>query len=118
MLIRLTGEILRISNTLQATEFGFVSEFPKTKTKKSFLDEVREFFAETDGGAVPLGSAAAALGVGKKRLYDLVASGHVNSVRFRNPGCSQSIILVSLAEIDRLHEEGLPVIKQGRPKKT
>jgi hypothetical protein len=117
-LIRLTGEILRISNTLQATEFGFVSEFPQSKTKKSFLDEVREFFAETDGGAVPLGSAAAALGVGKKRLYDLVASGHVNSVRFRNPGCSQSIILVSLAEIDRLHEEGLPVIKQGRPKKT
>ena len=102
----------------QTQEFGFTSEFPREKTKASFLDEVRDFFKETDGGAVPIGSAAAALGVQKRRLYDLITMDLVNSVQFTNPDASKPIILVPLKEIDRLHREGIPKPKMGRPSKV
>ena len=102
---------------VQTKEFSFTSEFPRQKTKASFLDEVRDFFKETDGGAVPIGSAAAALGIPKRRLYTLITMDLVNSVQFVNPDASQPTILVPLKEIDRLHREGIPKPKMGRPKK-
>ena len=98
-------------------EFGFTTQFPREKTKAGFLDEVREFFKETDGGAVPIGSAATALGIKKRRLYDLIAMDLVNSVEFTNPDAKQPTILVPLKEIDRLHKEGIPKAKMGRPRK-
>ena len=99
-------------------EFGFTSEFPREKTKAGFLDEVREFFKETDGGAVPIGSAAAALGIEKRRLYDLVVMDLVNSVEFVTPNCKRPTILVPLKEIERLHADGIPKPKMGRPRKS
>ena len=102
----------------QTQEFGFTSEFPREKTKASFLDEVRDFFQETDGGAVPIGSAAAALGIQKRRLYDLITMDLVNSVQFTNPDSKNPTILVPLKEIDRLHKEGIPKPKIGRPSKA
>ena len=98
-------------------EFGFTTQFPREKTKAGFLDEVRQFFQETDGGAVPIGSAAAALGIQKRRLYDLITMDLVNSVQFTNPDSKHPTILVPLKEIDRLHREGVPKPKMGRPRK-
>ena len=87
------------------------------KKLNKFLDEVKEFFKETDGGAVPIGSAAAALGIQKRRLYDLIDMDLVNSVQFTNPDSKHPTILVPLKEIDRLHTEGVPKPKMGRPRK-
>lgn len=99
-------------------EFGFASEFPREKTKLGFLDEVKEFFKETDGGAVPIGSAAAALGIEKRRLYDLINYKLVSSVEFVTPNCKRPTVLVPLKEIERLHRDGLPKPKMGRPAKS
>ena len=100
------------------TEFGFVNEFPRVKTKEGFLSEVREFFKETKGGAVPIGSAAAALGIQKRRMYRFVERGVVESVEFTTPGAKQPTILVPIQEIDRLHREGVPPAKSGPTKKV
>jgi len=99
-------------------EFGFTSEFPRERTQLKFLDEVKEFFKETDGGAVPIGSAASALGIEKRRLYDLINYDLVRSVEFLTPNCKRPTVLVPLTEIDRLHREGIPKPKMGRPKKV
>jgi hypothetical protein len=99
-------------------EFGFTSEFPREKTKLGFLDEVKEFFKETNGGAVPIGSAAAALGIEKRRLYHLIDYDLVHSVEFVTPNCKRPTVLVPLKEIERLHNEGIPKPKMGRPKKS
>ena len=99
-------------------EFGFTSEFPREKTKLGFLDEVKEFFNETEGGAVPIGSAAAALGIQKRRLYDLIDMDLVNSVEFVTPNCKRPTVLVPLKEIERLHQNGIPKPKMGRPAKS
>ena len=82
------------------------------------MDEVKEFFNETEGGAVPIGSAAAALGIQKRRLYDLIDMDLVNSVEFVTPGSKQPTILVPLKEIERLHTQGIPKPKMGRPRKS
>ena len=102
----------------QTQEFGFTSEFPREKTKLTFLDEVKEFFKETDGGAVPVGSAAAALGIQTRRLYDLIDYDLVQSVEFLTPNCKKPCVLVPLKEIERLHRDGLPKPKMGRPRKS
>ena len=99
-------------------EFGFTSEFPREKTKLGFLDEVKEFFKETNGGAVPIGSAAAALGIEKRRLYDLINYDLVSSVEFVTPNCKRPTVLVPLKEIERLHNDGIPKPKMGRPTKS
>ena len=99
-------------------EFGFASEFPREKTKLGFLDEVKEFFKETNGGAVPIGSAAAALGIEKRRLYHLIDYDLVHSVEFVTPNCKRPTVLVPLKEIERLHRDGIPKPKMGRPAKS
>ena len=105
-----------MSSTTQ--EFGFTTQFPREKTKLGFLDEVKEFFNETEGGAVPIGSAAAALGIQKRRLYDLIDMDLVNSVEFVTPNCKRPTVLVPLKEIERLHSQGIPTPKMGRPRKS
>ena len=99
-------------------EFGFTSQFPREKTKLGFLDEVKEFFKETDGGAVPVGSAAAALGIETRRLYHLIDYDLVQSVEFVTPNCKRPTVLVPLKEIERLHQDGIPKPKMGRPAKS
>ena len=99
-------------------EFGFTSQFPREKTKLGFLDEVKEFFNETDGGAVPVGSAAAALGIETRRLYHLIDYDLVQSVEFLTPNCKRPTVLVPLKEIERLHQNGIPKPKMGRPTKS
>ena len=99
-------------------EFGFTSQFPREKTKLGFLDEVKEFFNETDGGAVPVGSAAAALGIETRRLYHLIDYDLIQSVEFITPNCKRPTVLVPLKEIERLHKDGIPKPKMGRPRKS
>ena len=36
------------------TEFDFVSSLPQKKTRKGLIAQVRAFWQETDGGAIPV----------------------------------------------------------------
>ena len=103
---------------VQIQEFDFAQSIPSSKLTATFLDEVRDFFKNTDGGAVPIGSAASALGISKTKMYDLYRLGHVDAIEFATPESKYKTILVPLKEIDRIHRDGIPKAKQGRPKKT
>ena len=51
-------------------ELAFAKDLEKKP--KSFIAQVKEFFTETDGGAIPVSAAAVALGVSRQRVAELI----------------------------------------------
>jgi hypothetical protein len=51
-------------------ELAFAKDL-ETKPK-SFISQVKDFWKETDGGAIPVAAAAAALGVSRQRVAELI----------------------------------------------
>ena len=51
-------------------ELAFAKDL-ETKPK-SFISQVKDFWKETDGGAIPVSAAAAALGVSRQRVAELI----------------------------------------------
>ena len=42
----------------QSMEFAFLSDTPQRKTKEGLISQVKRFWKETDGGAIPVALAA------------------------------------------------------------
>lgn len=81
-----------------------------------FLKQVKQFFKETDGGAVPTSVACAVLGIDSKQLYRLIE-------KEKNcPGTGlrawkfNKTLLICAKDIDRIADEPKP--KRGRPPKA
>ena len=81
-----------------------------------FLKQVKNFFKETDGGAVPTSVACAVLGIKSAALYRLIEK------EKQNPGTGlrawkfNKTLLICAKDIDRIADEPKP--KRGRPPKT
>ena len=94
----------------QATqEFSFVSETPQKKTRKSLLSQVRQFWSETDGGAIPIPLAAKMLNMSPETIRKYVKNGKVREFRFGKQA------LVQIDDLEALLD--LPKAVGGRPKK-
>lgn len=82
--------------------------------KPGFFKQVKQFFKETDGGAVPVSVAAVALGHSRQYIYELIKR------EIEEPGTGlrakkfNNTVLVYAKDIDRLADQ--PKAKRGRPK--
>ena len=81
-----------------------------------FLSQVKSFFKQTDGGAVPTSVAKVVLGIDSKQLYRLIEK------EKQNPGTGlrawkfNKTLLICAKDIDRIADA--PKRKPGRPPKT
>ena len=81
----------------------------------SFLQQVKAFWNDTDGGAVPVSMATKLTGLSKQRVHQLIAQ------EVKNPGTGlrakrwQNTILVYIKDIEDYWDR--PKNKGGRPKK-
>ena len=91
-------------------EFDFVSSLPQKKTRKGLIAQVREFWKETDGGAIPVALAAKILKCSPQGIYKYIKNGKIRGHRFNNT------VLVSVRDVEALLD--VPRDVGGRPKKT
>lgn len=91
------------------TEFDFVSSLPQKKTRKGLIAQVKQFWAETDGGAVPIGLAAKMVGRSNQTITRWVDKGKLRAFKYGKQ------VLVQIDDLERLLDE--PVDKGGRPRK-
>lgn len=84
----------------EAATLPFYNKLQKVerKPKESLLAQIRRFKEETDGGAIPPYMAAAALGVSKQRIADLIKRGKLRAYDFNGKP------LVSVKDIDKYDE--------------
>ena len=90
-------------------EFAFTSELPKRKTKETFIQGVKRFFKETDGGAIPVSLACKILKCSDVTLYRWIEKGKIRGHKFNKT------VLVSVADVEAMLD--MPRDKGGRPKK-
>lgn len=92
-----------------ATEFAFTSEMPRKKTRRSLLSQVKQFWKDTDGGAIPIPLAAKMLRMSPESIRRYVKNGKVRSFTFGKQ------VLVQIDDLEALLD--LPKDKGGRPPK-
>ncbi len=97
-------------DTATTTEFAFTSELPKKKTRVSLLAQVRQFWKETDGGAIPIPLAAKMIRRSPETIRNWVAKGKLRSFTFGKQ------VLVQIDDLEALLDE--PTDKGGRPPKA
>ena len=61
----------------QAMEFGFTAELPQRKTKEGLISQVKRFWKETDGGAIPVALAAKILKCSPQGIYKYIKNGKI-----------------------------------------
>ena len=83
----------------QAMEFGFTAELPQRKTKEGLISQVKRFWKETDGGAIPVALAAKILKCSPQGIYKYIKNGKIRGHRFNNT------VLVSVQDVKRLLDE-------------
>ena len=91
-------------------EFGFTSELPKRKTKDGLISQIKRFWSETEGGAIPVSLACKILKTSPSTINGWIKSGKINAYKFNKT------VLVSINDVERLLDE--PRDKGGRPRKT
>ena len=94
----------------QSLEFSFLADTPQRKTREGLISQVKRFWKETDGGAIPVALAAKILKCSPQGIYKYIKNGKLRGHRFNQT------ILVSVQDVERLLDE--PKSKGGRPKKT
>ena len=92
------------------TEFAFASEMPRKKTRLSLLDQVKKFWKDTDGGAIPIPLAAKMLRLSPETIRNYVKKGKVRSFTFGKQ------VLVQIDDLEALLD--MPKDKGGRPPKA
>ena len=80
-----------------------------------FFKQVRAFFKETDGGAVPVSVARVALGYSHAQIYRLIEKEKESPGTGLRAWKFNKTVLISAKDIDRLIEQPKPKI--GRPRK-
>ena len=90
-------------------EFGFTSELPQKKTKTGLIAQIKSFWKETQGGAIPVPLACKILKCSDVTIYRYIKSGKLNGYKFNKT------VLVSINDVEKLLDE--PKNKGGRPVK-
>lgn len=93
-------------------------EFMETveERKPGFFKQVKQFFKETDGGAVPVSLACKATGLSKARVYQLIEEEKESPGTGLRAWKFNGTVLVSAKDIDRVASAPKP--KRGRPPKS
>ncbi len=91
-------------------EFGFLADTPQRKTNAGLIAQVKRFWKETDGGAIPVALAAKILKCSPQGIYKYIKNGKIRGHRFNNT------VLVSVQDVERLLDQPRDV--GGRPKQT
>lgn len=94
----------------QVEEFNFVSELPQAKTRKGLFSEVKRFFKDTDGGAIPVMLAAKMCKVDQSTIRAWIEKGKIRGYKFK------STVLVNIQDLEALLDK--PRDKGGRPAKA
>ena len=71
----------------QSMEFGFLADTPQRKTKEGLISQVKRFWKETDGGAIPVALAAKILKCSPQGIYKYIKNGKIRGHRFNNTVC-------------------------------
>lgn len=99
-----------MQSTLEYTqEFGFTSELPRKESKTGLIAQIKEFWKETDGGAIPVPLAQKILKCSDVTIYRYIKSGKLHGYKFNKT------VLVSINDVEKLLDE--PKNKGGRPLK-
>ena len=91
------------------TEFDFVSSLPQKKTRKGLIAQVRQFWQETDGGAIPIPLASKMINRHPDTIRRWVDKGKLRAFKYGKQ------VLVNIDDLERLLDE--PKDVGGRPKK-
>ena len=94
----------------QIEEFKFVNELPQKKTRKGLFSEIKRFFKDTDGGAVPVMLAAKMAKVDQSTIRAWIEKGKIRGYKFNKT------VLVNIHDLEALLDE--PRDKGGRPAKA
>ena len=90
-------------------EFDFVSSLPQKKTRKGLIAQVRQFWQETDGGAIPIPLASKMVQRNPQTITNWVNKGKLRAFRYGKQ------VLVNIDDLEALLDEPRDV--GGRPKK-
>ena len=90
-------------------EFDFVSSLPQKKTRKGLIAQVREFWKETEGGAIPIPLASKMIKRDPETIRRWVEKGKLRAFRYGKQ------VLVNIDDLEALLDE--PTDVGGRPKK-
>ena len=93
----------------EVAEFNFVSEMPRKETRRSLLQQIKDFWKETDGGAIPIPLAAKMLNKDHKTIQRWVEKGKVRAFK------AGKQTLVQIDDLEKMLDEPRDV--GGRPKK-
>ena len=91
------------------TEFDFVNSLPQKETRKGLIQQVKQFWADTDGGAIPVPLAAKMINRHPDTIRRWVDKGKLRAFKYGKQ------VLVQIDDLERLLDE--PVDKGGRPTK-
>ena len=90
-------------------EFDFVSSLPQKKTRKGLIAQVRAFWKETDGGAIPIPLASKMIKRDPETIRRWIQKDKLRAVRYGKQ------VLVNIDDLEALLDE--PTDVGGRPKK-
>lgn len=94
----------------EVLEFGFTSDMPQRKTKVGLIGQIKQFWKDTDGGAIPVPLAAKILNVDSGTVVNWMNKGKLRGHRFNKT------LLVSVNDVEALLDA--PRDLGGRPKKV
>lgn len=90
------------------TKFEFYDALPVKEKKRGFIQQLRDYFEETEGGAIPCSVACTLLGVSRQRVHELIKREEdkpgtgLRAYRF---ACAPKTVLVNAKDVDRFAEE-------------
>ena len=91
-------------------EFAFTSELPQRATRLGLIAQVRQFWKETEGGAIPIPLAAKMIRRHPDTIRNWVAKGKIRHFTYDKQ------VLVQIDDLEALLDE--PTDKGGRPPKS
>lgn len=90
------------------TKFEFYDSLPVKEKKKGFIKQLRDYFDQTEGGAVPAAVAGALLGISRQRVHELILREQEKpgtGLRAYRFDCAPKSVLVNAKDVDRFAEE-------------
>ena len=90
------------------TKFEFYDSLPVKEKKKGFINQLRDYFDKTEGGAVPAAVAGALLGISRQRVHELITREKEKpgtGLRAYRFDCAPGTVLVNAKDVDRYAEE-------------
>ena len=90
-------------------DFDFVSSLPQKKTRKGLIAQVRAFWKETDGGAIPIPLASKMIKRDPETIRRWIQKDKLRAFRYGKQ------VLVNIDDLEALLDE--PTDVGGRPKK-